>query len=61
VLLTARRKESEQLAIPELSVFDAVLKGSGGKEQSTTMLMVRLISSLLKEKAIKDRVVQLSR
>ncbi len=25
--LPARRKESEQLAIPELSVFDAVLKG----------------------------------
>jgi pyruvate dehydrogenase E1 component len=55
--LPARRKESEALAIPELSVFDGVLKGSGGKEQSTTMVMVRLIAALLKEKAIKDRVV----
>ncbi|MNV39293.1 Pyruvate dehydrogenase E1 component [compost metagenome] len=45
------------MAIPELSVFDAVLKGSQGKEQSTTMVMVRLIAALLKEKAIKDRVV----
>ena len=52
-----RRRESESLAIPDLSVFDAVLKGSGGKEQSTTMVMVRLIAALLKEKAIKDRVV----
>lgn len=55
--LPARRRESESLAIPDLSVFDAVLKGSGGKEQSTTMVMVRLIAALLKEKAIKDRVV----
>ncbi|MGO3383866.1 MAG: transketolase-like TK C-terminal-containing protein, partial [Acinetobacter guillouiae] len=55
--LPARRKDSEVLAIPEISVFDGVLKGSGGKEQSTTMVMVRLIAALLKEKAIKDRVV----
>src|SRR5574343_725433 len=55
--LPARRRESESLAIPELSVFDSVLSGSNGKEQSTTMVMVRLIASLLKEKAIKDRVV----
>ena len=37
-------------------MFDAVLKRQG-KEQSTTMVMVRLIAALLKEKAIKDRVV----
>ncbi len=34
--LPARRKDSEALQIPELSVFDSVLAGSGGKEQSTT-------------------------
>ncbi|HRM14233.1 MAG TPA: pyruvate dehydrogenase (acetyl-transferring), homodimeric type [Acinetobacter parvus] len=55
--LPARRKNSTSLPIPELSIFDAVLKGSGEKQQSTTMLMVRLISALLKEKAIKDHVV----
>lgn len=55
--LPARRKDSVALEIPALSVFDGVLKGSNGKEQSTTMVMVRLISALLKEKAIKDRVV----
>lgn len=49
--LPARRRESESLAIPDLSVFDAVLKGSGGKEQSTTMVMVRLIAALLKRKS----------
>ncbi|MFT4021652.1 MAG: pyruvate dehydrogenase (acetyl-transferring), homodimeric type, partial [Acinetobacter sp.] len=55
--LPARRKESVALPIPELSVFDAVLRGSGGKEQSTTMVMVRLIATLLKEKQLKDHVV----
>ncbi|KAA8731290.1 pyruvate dehydrogenase (acetyl-transferring), homodimeric type [Acinetobacter qingfengensis] len=55
--LPARRKESIALQIPELSAFDSVLVGSGTKEQSTTMVMVRLISALLKDKALKDHVV----
>lgn len=55
--LPARRKESITLPIPDLSIFDGVLKGSGGKEQSTTMIMVRLIAALLKDKALKDHVV----
>ena len=46
--LPARRKDSTSCD-SRISHFDAVLKGSG-KEQSTTMLMVRLISALLKEK-----------
>lgn len=52
-----RRQASAPLAVPDLSIFDNVLKGSGDKEYSTTMMMVRIISALLKDKGIKDRVV----
>src|SRR5690606_18765775 len=45
------------LNIPELSIFDRVLKGSNGKEQSTTMVFVRLLAAMLKNKDIQDRVV----
>lgn len=55
--LPARRSGHIPLDVPELSVFDSVLKGSGGKEQSTTMVFVRLLSIMLRDKAIRDRVV----
>ncbi|WP_434353853.1 pyruvate dehydrogenase (acetyl-transferring), homodimeric type [Psychrobacter sp. HD31] len=55
--LPARRMQSETLQIPELSVFDKVLEGSHGKAQSTTMVFVRLLSSLLRDQNIRDRVV----
>ncbi|MDO4700787.1 MAG: pyruvate dehydrogenase (acetyl-transferring), homodimeric type [Moraxella sp.] len=55
--LPARRSGHIALQIPELSVFDAVLQGSKGKEQSTTMVFVRLLSSLLKDKALNKYVV----
>ncbi len=55
--LPARRKSSEQLDIPELSIFQNVLEGSLDKTYSTTMVMVRLISALLKDQKIKDRIV----
>ncbi len=55
--LPHRRKESQTLAIPELSAFDAVLQGSADKAYSTTMMMVRLISILLKNPEIKDSIV----
>jgi pyruvate dehydrogenase E1 component len=52
-----RRRRSESLPVPELSAFDNVLKGSGDREISTTMAFVRILSTLLRDKAIKDRVV----
>ena len=55
--LPNRRSGHIPLNIPELSMFDRVLKGSNGKEQSTTMVFVRLLSAMLKNKDIQDRVV----
>ncbi len=55
--LPQRRAKSDVLEIPELDVFEAVLQGSGEKEYSTTMMMVRIISTLLRQKQIKDHIV----
>lgn len=55
--LPNRRSGHIPLNIPDLSIFDRVLKGSNGKEQSTTMVFVRLLSAMLKDKDIQDRVV----
>ncbi len=55
--LPARRSGHIALEIPELSIFDQVLQGSKGKEQSTTMVFVRLLSALLKDKGLNKHVV----
>ena len=55
--LPARRSGHIALEIPELSIFDGVLQGSKGKEQSTTMVFVRILSALLKDKALNKYVV----
>ena len=55
--LPARRSGHIPLNIPELSIFDNVLQGSNGKEQSTTMVFVRLLSALLKNKDLQKYVV----
>lgn len=55
--LPNRRSGHIPLEIPDISIFNRVLAGSGGKEQSTTMVFVRLLASMLKNKALQDRVV----
>jgi pyruvate dehydrogenase E1 component len=45
------------LAIPELNAFDAQLTDSGEREFSTTMAMVRMLGTLLKDKNIGQRIV----
>lgn len=56
--LPKRLKEStESLVVPELSAFDAVLKGSGEREISTTMAFVRILTAMLRDKNIGQRVV----
>ena len=51
--LPNRRSGHIPLNIPELSIFNqSLLKGSNGKEQSTTMMFVRLLSAMLKNKDI---------
>jgi pyruvate dehydrogenase E1 component len=54
----ARSVEAPKLAVPELAGFArAILEGSKGREESTTMAFVRLLSQLLKDANIGKRVV----
>ena len=56
--LPARRTKCAPLQIPELSAFDALLKATAeGREISTTMAFVRILTSLLRDKNIGQRVV----
>ncbi|MGA7817430.1 pyruvate dehydrogenase (acetyl-transferring), homodimeric type [Caballeronia sp.] len=56
--LPARRQKAESLPVPDLAVFDPVLKGTGpGREISTTMAFVRVLNILLKDKALGKRIV----
>ena len=56
--IPSRRPQSDvQLQIPELSALDAVLKGSGDREISTTMAYVRILGALAKDKNIGKSVV----
>ena len=56
--LPARRVQAEdKVEVPALSVFDAILKGSGEREVSSTMTFVRVLNALLKDKKIGKRIV----
>ncbi|WP_293752435.1 pyruvate dehydrogenase (acetyl-transferring), homodimeric type, partial [uncultured Paraglaciecola sp.] len=52
-----RQQAEEQLEMPELKAFDAILKGSGDREVSSTMTFVRVLNVLLKDKKMGKRVV----
>lgn len=56
--LHRRKTKAEPLNIPPLSDFEALLKGSGeGHEFSTTMVFVRILNILVKNKQIGKHVV----
>jgi pyruvate dehydrogenase E1 component len=55
--LPQRRERSAALDIPDISMFAAVLEGSGEREMSTTMAFVRLLQVLVRNKTIGPRVV----
>jgi len=56
--LPARRRTSQPLAVPPLSAFDALLKATAeGREISTTMAFVRILTALLRDKELGPRVV----
>lgn len=55
--LPTRVNELEKLEIPELPAFEALLNDSGGREMSTTMAFVRILSILLKDSNIGSRIV----
>ena len=52
-----RINSTEELPIPSLKAFEAVTKGSGDREISTTMAFVRVLTAMLKDKKIGKRVV----
>ena len=52
-----RTVDSTVLEVPELSAFEAHLKGSGKRNISTTMAFVRMLATLVRDKQIGNRVV----
>ncbi|MGB2271864.1 MAG: pyruvate dehydrogenase (acetyl-transferring), homodimeric type, partial [Pseudomonadales bacterium] len=52
-----RRASFDALETPKLEDFSAQLKGSGKREISSTMAFVRVLSTLVKDKAIGERIV----
>ena len=55
--MPARRAKSDGLEVPPLSAFEALLKATEGRQISTTMAFVRILNTLLRDKAIGKRVV----
>src|SRR5256714_5848397 len=52
-----RRKADSVPAVPALSAFDQQLKGSEGREISTTMAFVRMLTALVRDKNIGRHIV----
>lgn len=55
--LPRRKSDFEALKIPGISVLGSLLKGTGTREISTTMAFVRILSTLIKDKNIGERIV----
>lgn len=55
--LPQRKPIKQALIIPELKLFDPLLKDSGTREFSTTMAFVRMLGLLLKDKNIGKQIV----
>jgi pyruvate dehydrogenase E1 component len=50
-------QERESLVVPELPVFERLLKSSGEREISTTMAFVQALNMILRDKVVGPRVV----
>jgi pyruvate dehydrogenase E1 component len=55
--LPARQSPSNRLTVPALSAFDAVLQGTGDRTISTTMVLGRILTTLLKDPHVGPRIV----
>jgi len=55
--IPARRVKAEPLAAPDESLFEEFTKGTGDRAASTTMVFVRILGKLLRDKAWGDLVV----
>jgi pyruvate dehydrogenase E1 component len=53
----ARRRKSKPLEVPPLSAFDTLLKGTEGREISTTMAFVRILNAVIRDKNVGKLVV----
>jgi len=52
-----RRRAQSMPAVPSLAAFEQVLKGSEGREISTTMAFVRILTALVRDKSLGRHVV----
>ncbi len=52
-----RKSDFQALEVPKLEILNALLKGTGDREISTTMAFVRILSALIKDKNIGQRIV----
>ncbi len=52
-----RRMKSMSIPTPSLDTLKAILDGSGDREVSTTMVFVRILAQLLKDKDLGSRIV----
>ena len=50
-------RDAPKLEIPDLSQFEAQLKGTGEREISTTMAFVRVLTTLIRDKKIGKKIV----
>ncbi len=55
--LPQRRRKSSAIAVPGLSAFEQITKGTGDREISTTMAFVRGMNLLLRDKQLAPHVV----
>ena len=55
--MPVRTENKTPLEVPELSAFKSQLEGTGEREISSTMAFVRLLTSLVKDKNMGERVV----
>lgn len=55
--LPQRRTKSTPLKVPPLEIFKTQLEGTGEREASTTMVFIRLLSALIRDKRIGKYIV----
>lgn len=55
--IPSRHVKSLPLKVPALDAFDSVLKGSGDRTASTTMVLGRILNVLLKDPELASRIV----
>ncbi len=55
--LPQRRTDVEPLEVPGLETFQAQLEGTGERQVSTTMAFVRILATVVRDKALGERVV----